>query len=33
VHDVDRPTEDAASREFLGETFKEVERMRHYVRR
>lgn len=33
VHDVDRPTEDAASREFLGETFKEVGRMRHYVRR
>lgn len=33
VHDVDRPTEDAASREFLGATFVDVERVRHYARR
>jgi hypothetical protein len=33
VHDADWPSVDAASREFLGDTFTEVERMRHYVRR
>lgn len=33
IHDADWQSVDAASREFLGETFTEVERMRHYVRR